>query len=184
MARPLRRELAGGLHHVYARGNDGCHVYRDDLDRTRYLRLLGTVVAHRGWRCLAYCLMTTHVHLLVETPEPNLAVGMHQLHGEFVRAFNKRHGRSGHLFQGRYGSVLVRDDAQLWTTVAYIAANPVEAGICGSAADWRWSSHGAVVGEAVPPPWLDVERLLGHFGGGGGDPRERYARHVADRRAA
>jgi REP element-mobilizing transposase RayT len=183
MARKPRQEIAGGVHHVYARGNDRCAVYRDDADRQAYLALLGTVVVSRGWRCLAYCQMTNHVHLLLETPRANLGRGMHQLHGEYARRFNKRHGRSGHLFGGRFGSVHVGGDAQLWAAAAYVAVNPVDAGLCRRPEDWPWSSHGATLGEADRPPWLDVSRLLWHFSAGRGDPQGRYATYVADRLA-
>src|SRR3712207_2241831 len=112
MARKHRLNVAG-THHVYARGNEGRVIFRDDADRSAYLRLLGAVVVRRRWSCLAYCLMDNHVHLLVEIPEPDLAEGMRQLHGDYARGFNDRHARSGHLFQGRYGSKLVTSDEQL-----------------------------------------------------------------------
>jgi putative transposase len=180
MPRRARIEVAGGVHHVYARGNDGCAVYRDDGDRRRYLDLLGGAVTECGWRCLAYCLMTTHVHLLLETPTANLGVGMRQMHGEYVSRFNKRHDRRGHLFQGRFGSVVVRDDAQLWAVAAYIAVNPVAAGLCREPEAWRWGSHGAVVGSAVAPAWLDARRLLELLGGGGGSAGRRYRTYVSE----
>jgi putative transposase len=183
MARPLREELEGGVHHVFARGNDGCDIYVDDVDRRRYLSLLALVVKLRGWRCLAYCLMTNHVHIVVETPKPDLGLGMRRFHGDYARLFNLRHERRGHLFQGRFGSVLVGDDAQLWAVAAYVAVNPVEAGLCRAPEDWRWSSHPATIGVAEGPPWLHVDRLLWHFGGAGGEARARYGNYVADRLA-
>jgi putative transposase len=103
--RKPRAELAGGVHHVFARGNGRQLIYLDDADRGSYLAMLARAVAHRQWRCLAYCLMDNHVHLLIETPLPNLGAGMQWLHGRFAQQFNERHGRSGHVFQGRYGSV-------------------------------------------------------------------------------
>lgn len=169
------------MHHVFARGNAGCVVYRDDGDRRRYLDLLGAVVTGCGWRCLAYCLMSTHVHLLVETPEENLGVGMRQLHGEYAGRFNKRYERHGHLFAGRFGSVHVRDDRQLWAVSAYIAANPVDAGLCAAAGDWAWGSHAAVAGRIVAPAWLDVARLLELLGAGSPGARRRYLSHVSER---
>ena len=122
--------------------------------------------------------MHNHLHLLVETPEPNLAAGMQRLHGLHAQAFNKRHRHVGHLFQGRYGAVVVRTDEQLLTVARYIALNPVEAGLCRSAADWPWCSHAAIVNGVAAPGWLDAERLLAYFGAAGGDPRERYAEVV------
>lgn len=177
MPRKPRVELAGGVHHVYARGNGRQRIYLDDADRRSYLAMLARVVVHRRWRLLAYCLMHNHMHLLIETPVPNLAAGMQWLHGRFGQQFNARHGRSGHVFQGRYGSVLMSDEDQLWAVVAYIARNPVAAGLCATPADWPWSSHRAVIG-AGAAPWLDHERLLSHYASLGGDPGRRYEEAV------
>jgi putative transposase len=177
MARKPREEFPGAVVHVYARGNRKQDIYVDDFDRHSYLFLLGQVVVRQRWRCLAYCLMDNHVHLLVETPEPNLAVGMQRLHGLHAQAFNKRHGLSGHVFQGRYGAVGVRQDEQLLTVARYIALNPVEAGMCDEADQWPWASHAAVVGGRAPR-WLDVARLLDYFGAAGGEPSKRYAEFV------
>jgi putative transposase len=171
-------EVAGGVHHVFARGNGKRDIFFVDLDRVLYLRLLGQVVDRQRWRCLAYCLMDNHMHLLVETPEPNLGAGMGRLQGLYAQTFNRRHGRCGHVFGGRFGSVLVRTDAQLLAVAHYIALNPVEAGLCRDAAQWRWGSHAAVVNGGMVPAWLDVQRLLGYFGAAGGDPERRYAEFV------
>ena len=159
--------------HVYARGVRKEPIYVDDVDRTAYLVLLGQVVVRQGWRCLAYCLMKNHVHLLVQTPEPNLAAGMSRLHGLHAQAFNRRHGHVGHVFQGRYAAVGVRSDGQLLAVARYIALNPVDAGLCDEACRWPWGSHAAVVGD-MAPRWLDVAGLLGYFGADGGEPRARY----------
>src|ERR687896_722074 len=107
MPRRPRQEVAGGINHVFARGNNRGHVFIDDTDRRAYLTTLGRVTRWKRWRCLAYCLMPNHVHLLLETPQANLGAGMQYLHGSYANEFNERHGRFGHVFQGRYGSVLV-----------------------------------------------------------------------------
>ncbi len=171
------------MHHVWARGNNKALLFHDDVDREGYLWLLGSVVVRHRWRCLSYCLMDNHMHLLVETPEPNLGDGMQRLHGDFGRGFNRRHARSGHVFQGRFGSKPVGSDEQLWTVAGYIAANPVEAGLCRSPEDWRWNSHACVVGRQAVPGWLDVERLFERFEVWGGNPRARYLEAVAQRGA-
>ena len=162
------------IHHVTARGNRRQLIYLDDLDREIYLLLLGQAVKRHQWACLAYCLMDNHVHLLIETPEAGLALGVQRMHGLYADTFNKRHGRSGHLFQGRYGAKRIESDEQLWVTARYIARNPVEAGLCGEPGAWVWSSHAAVLGAARPPAWLDVARLLGYFGINGGAPLAVY----------
>lgn len=101
--------------------------------------MLGEVSSRYGWECLAYCLMTNHVHLLVRTRDATLGVGVQQLHGRYAQEFNKRHERPGHLFQGRYGSTRVETESQFHAVTAYIARNPVEAGLCAHPDDWRWS---------------------------------------------
>ena len=177
MARKPRNEFPGAVVHVFARGVRKLPIYVDDVDRHSYLMLLGQVVVRQRWHCLAYCLMTNHVHLLVEPPEPNLAVGMHRLHGLHAQAFNKRHRHTGHVFQGRYSAVPVRKDGQLLAVARYIALNPVEARLCDDAAEWAWASHAAILGGSAPR-WLDVAGLFAYFGADGGDPRERYLEFV------
>ncbi len=177
MPRKPRQEIEGGVHHVYARGNGGQEIFLDDVDRWRYLAMLGDVVVRMRWRCLAYCLMRNHVHLLAETPAANLGQGIQRLHGRYAQKFNERHRRSGHVFQGRYGAVWVTSDEQLWMTTRYVALNPVAAGLCERPEDWLWSSHAAVL-RGSGPSWLDGARLVSYFAGVGGQPRARYAEIV------
>ena len=176
VARPHREEVEGGIVHAFARGNAKQPIYFDDADREAYLRILGLVIKKRRWRCLAYCLMDNHVHLLLETPEANLAAGMQSLHGVYAQTFNERHDRVGHLFQGRYGSVRITTDSHLWTTVRYIALNPVAAGLSTRPAEWKWSSYCAL--GAGMPTWLDHGRLLELLPGTGADPQGRYVDFV------
>jgi len=178
MPRPLRPDVAGGVHHVYARGNDRQVIFRDDIDRRIYLATLKREIQRTDWRCLSYSLMENHVHLLLETPKPNLSTGMQRLHGRYAQVHNARHGRVGHLFQGRFGSTQVLTDEQLWTTALYIARNPVVAGLCAAPDEWPWSSYAATVG-SNRPSWLDAPRLLSYFGAAGGDGRKRYIAAVA-----
>jgi len=143
---------------VYARGNNRCPLFVDAVDRQTYLELLGAAVAVWDWMCLAYCLMGTHVHLLIETPRANLGVGLQRAHGRYAQLFNARHRRSGHLFQGRYGATRVITDTQLMTVVDYIDRNPVEAGMASEPAGWPWCSAGARHAGRVPR-WLATDRL-------------------------
>jgi REP-associated tyrosine transposase len=177
MPRPPRAEVEGGLHHVTARGVARQAVFHDDTDRERYIRILSGVSRFLSWRCLSYCFMDNHIHLLVETPLPNLGRGIQRLHGEYARTFNRRHKRVGHLYQDRFKGVLVRDEAHLWNVIRYIANNPVEAGMCDSAERWPWSSHAAIV-TGTSPTWLDERRLFALVGADGGDPRTVYANLV------
>jgi putative transposase len=178
MPRKPREDVAGAVQHVFARGNNKRRIFLDERDRRRYLAILERVVRAKRWLCLAYCLLDNHVHLLLETPHPNLGTGMQLLHGLYGTTHNRRHGLSGHVFQGRFGSRRVTTDAQLWMVVRYIAANPVEAGLCQTAEGWPWSSH-ARLASGTPPTWLDVDRLLEHFEAMGGEPERRYAEWLA-----
>jgi len=177
MPRKPREEFSGAVHHVYARGNRKQKIFVCDEDRRLYLDLLAEVVARTRWRCMSYCLMANHVHVLVETPDPNLAAGMQRLHGMYGQMFNRRYRHSGHVFQGRFGSVLIRTDEQLLQVARYVVRNPVEGGLCDGPGEWAWSSHAATLGDRAPR-WLDATRLLAYFGAGGGDARRRYADFV------
>jgi REP element-mobilizing transposase RayT len=175
--RPLRLDYEDAIQHVVARGNRRQLIFRDDLDRSIYLRRLDRVVERQQWRCLAYCLMPNHVHLLVETPRATLADGMHELHGPYALRFNRRHGLDGHLFEKRYHNTPIKDDAQLLAAATYIALNPVAAGLCTSPELWPWSSHTTILGSPAPR-WLDTDRLLEHLSVWGGDPRRTYLRTI------
>jgi REP element-mobilizing transposase RayT len=174
-------EIAAGIWHVYARGNDRRLLFRDDEDRQAYLRLLAAVTTFRRWRTMAYCLMDNHVHLLIETVEPNLGPGMQRLQGSFAQGFNRRHGTTGHVFERRFGGKPIATEEQFLTTASYIAHNPVAAGLCASAEQWQWGSHAAVAGSVAPPDWLAIDRLLSIHAVRGGDPLTAYRRQVAAR---
>ena len=152
MPRQPRLELAGGIHHVWQRGNNRRPIFLDDDDRQTFLRLLWHTTCTYDWHCLSYCLMPNHFHLVVETPTPNLGAGMRELDGRYAQLFNERHmPGGGHLFQARFGSKLVRTDEQLGQLLRYVARNPVRAGLCSDAESWPWSSHSAVLrGDAHP----------------------------------
>ncbi len=169
MPRKPREEVEGGVYHVYARGNGKQRIFLDDQDRWTYLALLRREIERRKWQCLAYCLMDNHVHLLLETPAANLGRGMQRLHGAYGQIFNERHGRVGHLFQGRYGAVRIKDDEQLWTTFAYIEANPVRSGLCARPADWPWSSCRDVLRQDAKG-LVDLARREWYSCGPGSDP--------------
>lgn len=175
MARPLRLEFAGALYHVTSRGNARQRTYLDEEDRRLYLDLLGKEVEQQGWRCYAYCLMDNHYHLLIETPEPNLVAGMRRLNGVYTQAFNRRHRRVGHLFQGRYKAIVVDKDAYLRELCRYIVLNPVRARAVKTPQRWPWSSYRATSGEAPAPSWLAVEEVRALFPG-----RSGYERFVEE----
>jgi putative transposase len=171
MPRGPRGEEAGAIHHVFARGNRRETVFIDDNDRATYLAMLRAAVRRYRWLCLSYCLMDNHFHLLLETPTPNLGIGMRHLQGSYAQTFNRRHKQVGHVFQGRYGNERVKSDAQLVATLRYIALNPVEAGLCRDARDWRWSSYALLV-EGIAPAWVDGVRVLAYLASWGADLTE------------
>jgi putative transposase len=175
MARPLRIVFPGALYHVTARGNERKAIYRDARDRSRFLERLAAVSARQRLRVHAYVLMRNHYHLLVETPEGNLARAMAQLNGAYTQEFNRRHGRSGHLLQGRYKAILVDKEAYLLEVSRYIHLNPVRVGEVRHAWEFRWSSAAAYVGKARAAEFLTVEEVLGGFGRRPSVARRRYA---------
>ncbi|HET6506708.1 MAG TPA: hypothetical protein VFG42_07955 [Baekduia sp.] len=168
------------IHHVVGRGADGTRLFADDRDRDRveYLERLGVIAERYGWRVLAYCLMANHTHLLVESARADLRVGVRRLRRAHGTALALRHGLPGPIWSPAARPLRIATERRLWAVAAYVAANPVDAGLCPTAADWRWSSHPAVLGHAIAPEWLDLARLLELLGG---VTRAEYARYVADR---
>ena len=164
MARPLRLEFSGALYHITSRGNRQESIYESDADRENFLEILGKVCERYNWECHAYCLMNNHYHLLIETPDANLSQGMRQLNGVYTQAFNRINERVGHVFQGRYKSILVEKESYLLELARYIALNPVRAKIVNNAKDWPWSSYRTTAGLEQKPIWLNTDWLLAAFG--------------------
>jgi len=125
--------------HITSRGVAGELIFRDDFDKRKFVLLLEEVSAYWGWRVLAYCLMTTHFHLVVEAKREQMSLAVHRLNCLYAMYFNRRHDRRGHLFENRFASWVVNDDEHLERTIAYVLNNPVNAGLCVEAADWQWS---------------------------------------------
>ena len=165
MARPLRIHTPGGYHHVTARGNDRLPIFIDDEDRWSFLRLLADANDRFGSELHAYCLMTNHVHLVVEDHQANLSKVLRHVKGVHAQRFNRRHDRAGHLFEGRFWSSLLGDDAYLTTAVEYVHRNPVDAGLASSPADYPWSSYPTYIGATERASCLTVGRILEMHGG-------------------
>lgn len=163
MTRPLRIEFAGALYHVTSRGDGQEDIYLDDNDRETFLEVMSGVCNRFNWVVHAYCLMTNHYHLLVETPDSNLSQGMRQLNGVYTQKFNRHHGRVGHVFQGRYKAILVQKESYLLELARYIVLNPVRAQMVRSAKDWPWSSYRATAGIKNLTNGLIVDWILSSF---------------------
>jgi REP element-mobilizing transposase RayT len=164
MARPLRIEYPGAVYHVIGRGNNRQAVFRDDADRRVYLEKLRHYCAAKEVHLLCYCLVSNHVHLLVETPQGNLSKLMQAFQTSYTRYFNGRHGRTGHVFEQRYKALVVDRDSYLLQVSRYIHLNPVGAKAAKRPQDYRWSSYRAYLSDQGSRG-LRREVILGQFGG-------------------
>jgi putative transposase len=205
MARPLRIQRPGGRYHVTARGNERRAIFRDDRDRWHFIELLAQLPDRFGTRLHGWALMDNHFHLLMETPEPNLSQTGQWLNVSYSVWFNRRHQRNGHLFQGRFGAVLVGGLGDWLEVARYVHLNPVRVARLGlskqerqrqktAAArdpgaklvaerlrvlrDYRWSSYRAYAGLEVSPDWLTQEALLEASGGrNAGERRKAFLQY-------
>jgi len=164
MARPLRLEYPGAVWHVTSRCNNREDIYRDDKDHLMFLSIFAEAVRRYRWIVHAYTLMTNHYHLIIETPEMTLSRGMKWMNGKYAQWFNRRHGRSGNLFQGRFKGFLVEKERYLMALIRYVALNPVRARMVDRPEQYRWSSYRATAGLEEPPPWLTTDWALTPFG--------------------
>ena len=164
MARPYRIEYPGAVYHITARGNARQDIFLDEVDRTSFLEGYAHVSQRFNWCCHAYCLMSNHYHFVLETPDANLSQGMRQLNGVYTQRFNRRHGRTGHVLQGRFSAILVERESYLLELCRYVVLNPVRAGMVRSAREWPWSSYRGTAGQAVGASWLSTDWILSHFG--------------------
>lgn len=163
MSRRRRTFYRGAIYHVVQRGNRRQAIYEDDSDRHLFLSLLEQTWRRYGFRYHAYCLMGNHYHLLVETPSLSLDKGMHWLNGVYATRFNTRHKVDGHVFQDRYWASLCETDEGIREVCRYIAANPLRAGLCKRAEDWRWSTAPVVLGLRPRPPHVTLDLVMALF---------------------
>jgi len=134
--RQPRTELPDGVFHVTAHSVFGLELFVDDQDRYVFLWLLGELTEQFAIRCLAYCLMGTHYHLLLQGTTADLGLAMQRLNGRYGRRFNERHGRSGHVFAERYSARIIVDESHLEQAYEYLEANPRKAGLCDGDEPW------------------------------------------------
>ena len=174
MARPLRIEYEGAVYHVTSRGNERSDIYKSDRDRERFLGYLET--AHKRFNIIihAYCLLSNHYHFIVETPFANLGKFMQFLNSSYTMYFNTKRKRNGHLFQGRYKSILVDKDNYMQELSRYIHLNPVRANIEKRPEDYKWSSYNYYLNEKNKPEYLGTDFTLQYFNRN----RKRYREFV------
>lgn len=181
MARPLRIEYTGAFYHITSRGNEQKDVFKNLRDREKFLEYLASATERYGAVIHAYCLMSNHFHLLLETPEANLSQIMRHINGAYTTYFNIKRKRSGHLFQGRYKAILIEADEYLVELSRYIHLNPVRAGIVEKPLQYQWSSYRSYTGQSKPPEWLETEFVLGCFAQKTADAQSKYLTFVEDR---
>jgi putative transposase len=181
MARPLRIDIPGALHHVTSRGNERRPIFRSNRDREAFLQLLADAVKRFRWSVTAWVLMTNHFHLVIQTPEANLSRGMQWLSGTYADWFNRRHERSGHLFQGRFKSFIIETGTYSAEVLRYVVLNPVRAKIVARPEEYRWSSYRATAGLDSAPAWLDLAAVYDHFDSDRAAAQARYADYVLAR---
>src|SRR5437899_1750317 len=170
MARKLRVQYEGAIYHVMNRGDHREDIFRNDKDRELFLETLGQACAKTDWQVHAWCLMSNHLHLVVETPKANLVDGMKWLLGTYTSRFNRRHRTFGHLFSGRYKALVVdgSGNGYLKTVCDYVHLNPSRAKLLGAEESLKvfpWSSYPDYLRAPTKRPgWLRVKRLLGEHG--------------------
>jgi putative transposase len=160
-----QRDTTAGLFHVYTHCVWAAPaLFRDNADRLTFLRELARATARVEWTCVAYCLMTTHYHLILDVLDGALPKGMHALNFRYACGFNQRHASLGHVQAARYGSRRIEGDEDMMWTYRYVARNPVEANLCVTPLDWPWSSYAAAAGLAEPQSFVDPSLALRCFG--------------------
>jgi REP-associated tyrosine transposase len=175
------RDQSAGIRHIVCRGNRRQPIFLDDIDRRRYLGLLEETCARYEWRASGYCLMGNHAHLVVRVGAGTISRGMQWLSGKYGQLFNRRHGVTGHLFQGRFRSEVVEDEAYALEVIRYADLNPVRARVVHHPASWAWSSYRALVGLAQPLPFHDVGGALELFSRDRDAACRMYGKYVAER---
>ncbi len=180
MARPLRIEYPGAFYHVTSRGNERKDIFKSNTDREMFLSYLASAQEKYEAVVHAYCLMSNHYHLMIETPQGNLSQIMKYINSSYTNFFNIKRKRTGHLLQGRYKAVLVEADAYATELSRYIHLNPVRAGMVRSPEEYRWSSYSYYT-ERSSPSWLKTGFILGYFGTDPTQSRRDYRNYVIEK---
>jgi REP element-mobilizing transposase RayT len=178
MGRALRPNFSFAVYHVTMRGNDRRDIFRDDLDREMMLALFGEAQERFRLEIFAFCLMSNHYHIFLRTPEANLSPAFQWINAVYTKRFNHRHHRSGHVFQGRFKSMLVTRDAHWQQLSIYIHLNPVRAGMVTDPADYPWSSYRDYIHERGRHRWLSAEPILTRYAPDPAGQRKLYRKHT------
>ena len=182
MPRQARLDVPGALHHIMVRGINKSDIFRDDRDRTLFLERLGQNTIKGKCTIYAWVLMDSHIHLLFRSGQHGISAVMRKLLTWYAQYFNRRHNRTGHLFENRYKSILCEEDAYLLALVRYIHLNPVRAGIVNTLKEldrYPWSGHSALMGNAKHD-WMDTGYILSQFGARKKAARNAYHRFVGE----
>jgi putative transposase len=178
MARARRPNFPFAVYHVTMRGNDRKEIFRDDVDREMMLQLFAQAAERFQLEVFAFCLMSNHYHIFLRTPEGNLSPAFHWINAVYTQRFNRRHGRCGHVFQGRFKSVIVTRDAHWHQLSIYIHLNPVRAGVVTDPADHPWSSYRDYIQESPRYRWLSPTPILSGFGPQPAVQRKQYRKQT------
>lgn len=159
MARRPRLQFPGAVYHVMSRGNRKLPIFHDVLDRLRFLRIVERATALYAARVFALCLMSNHFHIVLDTPRGNISETMQYINGVFAQISNRRYAQTGHVFEGRFRSLLIQRETYLKRAARYVVRNPVRAGLVPLVSEWKWSTYRATAGLEPAPSWLDVSWL-------------------------
>lgn len=180
MGRPLRIEYAGALYHITSRGNERRRIFLGDADRMKFLKILEDYHDRYGILIHSYVLMDNHYHLILETPKGGLLKVMHGLNGGYTGYFNRKYGRVGHLFQGRYKAILVEKDSYLIPLSRYVHLNPVRARVVQRPEKYRWSSYPGYIGRGKEYEWVEYSWVLSQFGSGRTRAKKKYREYTEE----
>jgi putative transposase len=186
MPRGPRIDEPGMFHHVMLRGIEKRRIFLDDIDRRAVVAPVAQAVQKRETHCLCWALLANHVHLVMRTGRIPLARTMAGLNTAYAAHFNRRHDRVGHLFQNRYRSRPIDDDADLQRVILYVAGNPLKDGVVTSEealGRHPWAAYGALIGSAAAQPFHAVPEALKAFGDSPASARQEARRHLRDRLA-
>ena len=157
MARPLRIEYPGAVYYITSHGNGRQNIFLDSKDALSWIEVFEAVCVRFKWICHAYCLMGDHYHIVIETPASNLSKGMRQLNGVYTQDFNRRYDLGGHVFRGRFKSIIIQKDKYLTDLIKFVLSRPLKSGFATSPEQFKWSSCKYIAGKEECPEWLDVK---------------------------